>query len=387
MIRLTITFCVVGGESGAEASPCRARRGLWADHAASPRASASAFALVHGVPRRARPPRAGREARASDPRARAPRAARTREDHGRPIARQVGDDPVDLLLGSDVDADRRVVEDDAEPARATASTTFCWLPPDSVADGVLGRGVRIASRAIAPAAPRLVRAPHEPERRVAPSSASVDVLARPSRSRKSALRACGPRARGRCPRRSRRAGRAAVTGRPSTSDLAPRRPASAPKSARASSVRPAPTSPATPRISPARRLERDVLEARLRSTGRGLRATTSSAVGDSAVGKTCAISRPTIIRTSSARRVSARRRCRRSAVAQDRRAVGDLGRSPRGGARCRRSRRPGLRSSRITGRGSRSRASPSERSARRGPGCVPRRRCPGDLDELPLRGT
>ena len=52
----------------------------------------------------------------------------------RPVCAQPEDQIVDLALGADIDAARRLIEQ--QHARLVAShlpmTTFCWLPPDSV---------------------------------------------------------------------------------------------------------------------------------------------------------------------------------------------------------------------------------------------------------------
>ena len=56
---------------------------------------------------------------------------------------------VDLLLGADVEAARRMVEDQDPRACAfshLASTTFCWLPPDRLRHSVSMPGVRMRSR-------------------------------------------------------------------------------------------------------------------------------------------------------------------------------------------------------------------------------------------------
>ena len=65
---------------------------------------------------------------------------------------------VDLRLGADVDAARRLVEDQDARARSPAiwpSTTFCWLPPEScrtICSGPRARIAEAADRIAAPAA-------------------------------------------------------------------------------------------------------------------------------------------------------------------------------------------------------------------------------------------
>ena len=65
------------------------------------------------------------------------------------LGRHGADQLVDLLLGADVEAARRMVED--QDARACAfshlaSTTFCWLPPERLRQSVSMPGVRMRSR-------------------------------------------------------------------------------------------------------------------------------------------------------------------------------------------------------------------------------------------------
>ena len=58
-------------------------------------------------------------------------------DHRHAGLREVGDDIVDRRARADVDAARRLVQDEHAAAAAAihlAITTFCWLPPDSFAD-------------------------------------------------------------------------------------------------------------------------------------------------------------------------------------------------------------------------------------------------------------
>ena len=66
----------------------------------------------------------------------------------RPSRGEPEDEVVDLLLGADVDAAGRLVEE--QDARPVAShlpiTTFCWLPPDSVADDLIDAGAADAER-------------------------------------------------------------------------------------------------------------------------------------------------------------------------------------------------------------------------------------------------
>jgi hypothetical protein len=54
-------------------------------------------------------------------------------DHAAALCGQPLDQEIDVALGADVDAARRLVEhDDTRPGCSTfASASFCWLPPDS----------------------------------------------------------------------------------------------------------------------------------------------------------------------------------------------------------------------------------------------------------------
>ena len=132
-----------------------------------------------------------------------------------------------------------------------ASTIFCWLPPESPATH------RVEARR-ADAQPVEVLARHAPLARTAdpaqPRQPTEDRRATccAVRSRRApAPAACGPPARSRCRARSRAPGCAPRTGVP-RSTIRPRVGRSIPNSADATSDRPAPISPASPTISPAR---------------------------------------------------------------------------------------------------------------------------------------
>ena len=122
-----------------------------------------------------------------------------------PIPRSAAsnEQPVDLGLRADVDAARRLVEHQHLRARSRAtspSTTFCWLPPESVETGD-ARRVRV-DRAARRSAARDRRAPRG---RCAACGAGRCARSRPSsgsRARSSAARA--PGACGRPGRRRRR---------------------------------------------------------------------------------------------------------------------------------------------------------------------------------------
>ena len=171
-----------------------------------------------------------------------------------PSPGQLAHQPVDLRLGPDVHALRRLVEDEhgrlgRQPARRA---TFCWLPPERFPTGVVDRR-RLDPEPLdeprgEPCARGRSRAGRSARDRRGGSPAWCWP---PPTSRGSRRAAAGPRGRRRCP--ARRPGRGCRS-RPArrAAGSRPRRPGVRPKSTRASSVRPAPTSPARPRISPAR---------------------------------------------------------------------------------------------------------------------------------------
>ena len=69
------------------------------------------------------------------------------EQHGVAVRGEFGDQRVDLGLGADVDATRRLIENQQLTLRGEplASTSFCWLPPESPAARV-HPGARTRSR-------------------------------------------------------------------------------------------------------------------------------------------------------------------------------------------------------------------------------------------------
>ena len=175
-----------------------------------------------------------------------------------------------------------------------ASTTFCWLPPDSVHTGFASR-------------PYLQLQPQRPVGREAPLGAGRD-QAEPlhapergerrrcarSRSPSRAPAAGGPRARARRPRPSRPSASRGRSRRPSIS-TAPASQRSMPKIARATSLRPAPTRPASATISPLADVERDVGEDALARQPVDLEHDAARAPSRT-FGKSAPISRPTIAR-------------------------------------------------------------------------------------------
>ncbi len=163
---------------------------------------------------------------------------------------------VDLVLGADVDASRRLVEDEDVAVLRTshfAMTIFCWLPPerfchelrdrrrpdaelgDVLAAGRLDAGIVRRSRAPSVRRGSDARTTFSRTLRLEQDTELLAVLrevADPDAARPRPGSRSTPRGRARGPRR--------------------RSFLSAPTIARATSVRPAPMSPANPRISPRR---------------------------------------------------------------------------------------------------------------------------------------
>src|SRR4051794_36592018 len=176
-----------------------------------------------------------------------------------------------------------------------ASTTFCWLPPDRKPTGSPKRCSLICRRwaqseASALSAPR----PMTPRRDTA--SSFVSAMLRSTES--SMTRPCWRRSSGTRPMPARIAAPGEPLGIsiPSTSTV-PASRLSTPKIARATSLRPAPTRPASATISPRRTSK----EMSVKTPSRVSRETFSTAgpISASSLGKSASSSRPTILRTSS----------------------------------------------------------------------------------------
>ena len=184
-----------------------------------------------------------------------------------------------------------------------ASTTFCWLPPDSSAAARATSGVRIdswrrESSASAVSAARSTTPPRDSAVRF--GSAMFAAIAKSSSS-PCALRSSGTR--------QSPAAIAAATDpggrvRPSTATWPPLT-GSMPKTARASSVRPAPTRPASPRISP-RCSVRSTRTFGLARVRRPEIPRTGTPRAGSARGSARARSRPIISRTTRSRLIRSR---------------------------------------------------------------------------------
>ena len=161
---------------------------------------------------------------------------------------------MDLRLRADVHAARRLVEDEnlrlrREPlAPARPSAGFRPTVRDDRIDARRAHAQPVekcsspASRSVAPIDPTSSRDSRS-------RSAATCCAARSPTARGPA--ACDPPARSRCRARSRARGRRCAPRVPRTK-IVPRVGGSSPKSARATSERPAPTSPASPTTSPAR---------------------------------------------------------------------------------------------------------------------------------------
>ena len=189
----------------------------------------------------------------------------THHQNGRARARQLVHHLEDLHLRAHVDAARRLVEQ--EHARVAeqpfGDDDFLLIAAAQPAGQLPGRIARIRSRAMnvrrPPGSPPRDR--EIPQRLTVSSSAMRHVVAdgaAPWPGRASA----GPRESARCRRAPPRAANRIAHRLPIHQDASRSRCGSRPNSARHSSVRPAPTSPARPTISPARSVKLDVLQQR-----------------------------------------------------------------------------------------------------------------------------
>src|SRR3984893_1961332 len=161
--------------------------------------------------------------------------------------------PVELLLGADVDAARRSLSRMIRGAVIShlAITTFCWLPPDRVETASLGAPILICSRAMprSTAARSLARSTKGPV-----EMASSDAIARLSLIDRgsiipSVLRSSGTSAMPTAGDFA-AAGEPGRTSRPSTV-ISPVTPRTTPNQASSSDFWPCPSRPPRPTISPA----------------------------------------------------------------------------------------------------------------------------------------
>src|SRR4051794_8675211 len=175
------------------------------------------------------------------------------------------------------------------------STTFCWLPPERNPTGSpkpcsLMRRRSAQSAAIARSAPR----PMTPRRPSAPRRVSVRLRS----TLKSMTRPCWRRSSGTKPTPARMAalGEPLGSSTPATSTV-PASRLSMPKIARATSLRPAPTSPASATISP--RWTWNETSVKTPSRVRRETFSTGAPISASVFGNSASSSRPTIFLTSS----------------------------------------------------------------------------------------
>ena len=189
------------------------------------------------------------------------------------------------------------------------STTFCWLPPDRFTTCWWMDGVLMRKRATsASATRRSARAVEQAQARVAVRRPGSDVFCGDRHRQHQAVPLAVFGRQEHAARRSRRAGaRGAKAGRRASSCRASA--GVTPKIVCISSVRPEPTRPAKPRISPRPAVKRDAARARPAPAGPGPRAPVSGAASLGARREVVAdSSRPTISATIVVvRRLAARR--------------------------------------------------------------------------------
>ena len=180
--------------------------------------------------------------------------------------------------------------------------TFCWFPPESVATGRKRAGVLMARRRAYSTAISFSRRESSLPRRESRSSDASVMLALIGSS---ATTPCRRRSSGRwaMPCAMASAGRRMRTVRP-RSRISPWSAGVRPKIARATSVRPAPTRPARPRTSPARR-ERLTSRTPVAEQPRPRSSSTTSPGAAGFLGNTASRRRPTMSWISSARSTSA----------------------------------------------------------------------------------
>ena len=187
-----------------------------------------------------------------------------------PCAASAFEQLVDLGLGADVDAARRLVEEqDVAVAQQPLGDDDLLLVAAREQPHLLPRRRRLDAQLVDVARGGLVRWPPRVEQPARPGEARQAgqrdvVCARPCRW--PGRSACGPRTGSRCRARIASCG---VRMRTGCRARGSRRASSgsAPKTARATSVRPAPIRPAKPRISPLRTREADVADRRAARAG------------------------------------------------------------------------------------------------------------------------
>ena len=253
----------------------------------------------------------------------------------RPARRLLRDDLVDLRLAADVDAARRLVEqqDVGVLMQQPADRHLLLIPARERAHRLpRASGRERAARESSGACARAWRARSSKPPRASAADAWRTGCRR-SRAAARALRPCGPRSRSRRPR-ARRCGRAHPCARrraPAHARRCPPAGSSSPNSARTSSVRPEPTRPAMPRISPRRSSKLAVAQPRRRGRGRAPRARprhtcTRCRAGKSPVADAADHLRDELL----VRRAGERAGADAASVAQHGVAIGDLRALPRG---------------------------------------------------------
>ena len=190
----------------------------------------------------------------------------------------------------------------ARSASHLASTTFCWLPPESVCTGSSRRWYLVCSRAVQSRARRRSPSPTSRPRRVSERSRVWVTLRWIERSM---TRPCWRRSSGTSARPAAIAAFAECAGssRPETRTV-PESRGSTPNTARTTSERPAPTRPASATISPARTVNETSVKTPARLSPST--SSTTSPGSTSVFGKSVPSSRPTIRRTISSTVTSAR---------------------------------------------------------------------------------
>ncbi len=236
------------------------------------------------------------------------------------------DQPVDLRLGADIDAARRLVEDQDLAAWSAASGRSAPSAGCRRTGSRSARACRASSPAARPSSPRS-RASTSPSA----DEAGLDVAAvaarrsacSPGRRASGSSRSpCGPRSGRPCRGASRSLGESIATVWPLI-QISPEVAGVTPKIVSATLLRPEPTRPATPRISPARTSNETSWKTPLRV--RSLTDSTTSPIGTASFGNIWVISRPTIMRMMSSRVTSLGGvRADILAVAEHRELVGDL---------------------------------------------------------------
>ena len=174
-------------------------------------------------------------------------------DDGLALCRQLVHQLVDLALGAHVDAAGRLVEDQHVAVAQQPlgqMTTFCWLPPERLP--TRARGGRRFDADLFDVVLRVLCRPCRRRTNRGRGTAApgwAGPYCPPRTARGTGRSACGPRRDSRCRSGRRPSGVRILASLPFTR-MTPASIGSAPQIRRIVSVRPAPTRPAKPRISP-----------------------------------------------------------------------------------------------------------------------------------------